>query len=428
MAKKQGLSSLRPKLISVAVASCFATSTALANPTGHTVVNGTVSVQTVGNLLQVTNTPSAIINWQSFSIPSQNITQFLQQSAASAVLNRVTGATPSTILGQLQSNGRVYLINPNGITIGKGAMIDVAGFVASSLNLSDADFVAGRHRFAETPGAGDVVNQGTIKTASGGMVYLVGQNIENHGVIKSPQGEIILAAGKSIELVDAGTPEIRVQVTAPENRAVNLGELLASGGRIGMYAGLVRQGGTANANTAVVGENGKIVFKAVKDVKLEAGSVTTASGPTAGSITVEAQAGNVTVAGTVEANATSGRGGNIDISGLQGVTVEATGRISASGVEGGKIALSSGAGPVEVSGLVSAEASAGRGGQAAITAATQATVKMGGRVGTSGTLDGGSVTVKAGESVTLETGSSIAANGASGGVVEISAGSGSVGR
>ena len=274
------------KLLALAVAACFAGELAYANPTGPTVTRGQATFSTQGNSLTVTNSPGAVINWQSFSIGTQDMTRFLQQSGASAVLNRVTGATPSAILGQLQSNGRVYLINPSGITIGQGAVIDVAGFVASSLNLSDADFVAGRHRFAETQGAGNVVNRGAISTASGGMVYLVGQNIENHGVIKSPKGEILLAAGKSIELVDAGTPEIRVQITAPDNEALNLGQLLASGGRIGMYAGLVRQGGVANANTAVVGENGTIIFKAVKDVRLEKGSVTTASGPTAGSVKV----------------------------------------------------------------------------------------------------------------------------------------------
>src|SRR5690349_12701505 len=299
------------KLLALAVASCFATELAYAQGVGGTVVRGNATIVTQGNTQTITNTPGTVINWQGFSIPSQNIVQFLQQSASSTVLNRVTGATPSSILGQLQSNGRVYLINPNGITIGKGAVIDVAGFVASSLNLSDADFAAGRHRFAETPGAGAVINQGSIKTSSGGMVYLVGQNIENSGIIKSPQGEIILAAGKSIELVDAGTPEIRVQITASDNQALNLGQLFASGGRIGMYAGLIRHSGTANANTAVVGENGKIVFKATKDVKLEAGSVTTASGPTAGSVKVEAQTGTAIIAGAVEANATAGRGGSI---------------------------------------------------------------------------------------------------------------------
>ncbi len=107
-----------------------------------------------GNLLSITNSPGAIINWRAFSIGSNEITRFIQQSSASSVLNRVVGADPSVILGALQSNGRVFLINPNGILFGAGAQIDVAGLVASTLNLSNGDFAAGRLRFTNTPGAG----------------------------------------------------------------------------------------------------------------------------------------------------------------------------------------------------------------------------------------------------------------------------------
>ena len=115
-----------------------------ANPTGPSVVSGAATFNAVGKNLTVTNAPGAIINWQGFSIRPDEVTRFVQSGAASAVLNRVTGAEHSEILGQLLSNGRVFLINPNGITIGAGARIDTAGFVASSLNLSDDDFLAGK--------------------------------------------------------------------------------------------------------------------------------------------------------------------------------------------------------------------------------------------------------------------------------------------
>jgi len=105
--------------------------------------------------------------------------------------------------GQLQSNGRVYLINPNGITIGAGARIDTAGFVASSLKLSDSDALAGKFKLQDSGSSGKVVNNGTIATTSGGFVYLIAPDVENNGVINSPKGEIILAAGKSVELVDS---------------------------------------------------------------------------------------------------------------------------------------------------------------------------------------------------------------------------------
>src|SRR5579862_4295454 len=145
------------RLVTLAVASCFATDVWAAAPgptlpTGPTVINGQVYFNYNGNLLQITNTPGAVINWQGFSIGASEITRFIQQSASSTVLNRVNAGNPSQILGSLQSNGRVFLINPSGITFGAGSQINTAGLVVSTLALSDADFQAGRQRFTDTPG------------------------------------------------------------------------------------------------------------------------------------------------------------------------------------------------------------------------------------------------------------------------------------
>src|SRR5215468_9025719 len=140
--------SFRPKLIALSVAACFGVSAtaSLANPTGGTVGAGSAAFASSGNTLTVTNTANTIINWQSFSIGSNEITRFVQSGASSAVLNRVVGANgaipQSVIDGVLSSNGRVFLLNSSGIAIGATARIDVAGFGASSLNLSDADFTA----------------------------------------------------------------------------------------------------------------------------------------------------------------------------------------------------------------------------------------------------------------------------------------------
>src|SRR5512140_2258465 len=277
-------SSVQRKALAIAVASCFA-GYAYANPNGPSVISGAATFATSNKTLSVTNTPGAIINWQGFSVKADEVTRFIQQNAQSAVLNRVTGQEHSTILGQLQSNGRVYLINPNGITIGAGARIDAAGFVASSLKLSDKDALAGTVNLQDAGSSGKVINNGTITTTTGGFVYLVAPNVENNGVITSPKGEIILAAGKTVDLVDSQHPELRVQLTAPENTAVNVGKMIAEAGSIGIFAGTIKQSGLISANSAVVGENGKIMLKAKKDVNLTAGSKTEASGPQGGSIT-----------------------------------------------------------------------------------------------------------------------------------------------
>src|ERR1700674_3733228 len=122
-ARRRGLREF--KLIAIAVASCFAAESAYANPTGPAVAAGQASFSQQGKSLTVTNSPGAIINWRGFSIAPDEITRFIQQSPSSAVLNRVVGIDPQQIRGTLQSNGRVFLINPNGIVFGAGARIDV---------------------------------------------------------------------------------------------------------------------------------------------------------------------------------------------------------------------------------------------------------------------------------------------------------------
>jgi len=112
-----------------------------ANPSGATVVRGTVTfTHPNANSLNITNTPGSIINWQHFGIGANEVTRFIQQSSRSAVLNRITGQNPSKILGSLTSNGRVFLINPNGVIFGRNSVIDTAGLITSTLNISDNDF------------------------------------------------------------------------------------------------------------------------------------------------------------------------------------------------------------------------------------------------------------------------------------------------
>ena len=297
----------------------FSANMVFANPTGYVRVHGSVTVETAGNTLTVTNTPNSIITWQGFSINANEITKFVQENAASAVLNRVVGQDPSAILGGLSSNGRVFLINPNGILFGQEARIDVNGLVASTLGLSNQDFLDGRYNFS----AGAVARGITIekdvqiKTPAGGHVYLIAPDIQNSGLIESPKGDILLAAGRSVQLVDSADPFISVVVSAPEDRAVNLGTMMANSGRVGIFGGLISQQGTVRADSAVVGENGKILFKATKSIALEAGSVTSAGGLTGGTVTVDSGDGATIVSGTVTAAASEGPGGTILFEGSQ---------------------------------------------------------------------------------------------------------------
>ena len=278
-----------------AILACIFSASTFANPTGPVVVNGTASFATSGPTLSVTNSPSAIINWQNFSIGAGEITRFTQQTAASAVLNRVISQNPSAILGALESNGRVFLLNPNGIVFGVGSRVDVAGLVAATLGLSDADFLAGRFRF--TTGGGIVFQGGSITTPPGGQVYLVGGQVINTGQISAPNGEVVLAAGESVELLDPATPNLRVEITATNQQVVNIGQITADAGRIGIFAGLIDHIGTLSANTAVATEDGRVLLRATGNIRLVPGSTVSATGPGTGDIQIQSIAGDVTVSG-----------------------------------------------------------------------------------------------------------------------------------
>jgi hypothetical protein len=157
--------------------------------------------------------------------------------------------------------------------------------------------------------------------------------VENRGIIHAPNGEIILAAGQSVRLGSTGAPNVLVEIEAPENRAVNLGEIAVGSGNAGIYGGFVDQSGIVRADTATVNAAGKIVFKATRDVNVAAGSSTTADGGQGGVVTIEA-GGTSFVEGLVSATGASGRGGSIDLVGTQ-VGVVGRAVVDASGAAGG---------------------------------------------------------------------------------------------
>ncbi|MEA1015608.1 filamentous hemagglutinin N-terminal domain-containing protein [Sphingosinicella sp. LY1275] len=205
-------------------------------PTGGTVTSGSATINPGATVLTINQTSqNAALNWQSFSIGKDNAVVFVQPNSNSVALNRVLGADPSAILGSLTANGKVFLVNPNGILFGQGANVNVSGLVASTLGLSDTDFMAGRYTFSGAGGA--VLNQGTI-TANGGYVALLGASVSNQGVIQANLGTVALAAGEAITLDVAGDGLLNVAIdTGAVNALVENGGLIrADGGRVMMTA------------------------------------------------------------------------------------------------------------------------------------------------------------------------------------------------
>ncbi|MEI6734729.1 MAG: YDG domain-containing protein, partial [Comamonadaceae bacterium] len=265
-------------------------SIAYANPTGGVAIVGQAGMVNQGNKLTVTTqngigTNYSAINWQSFSIPSGSTTYFQQPSATSTSINRVVTNTPSQLFGTLGSNGNLVLVNQSGIAVGAGAVVDTAGFTASSLRMSDADALAGRLLFGDgLASSAGVSVQGRILARSGDVV-LLGSSVDTgkDALIQAPNGSTILAAGRQIELTGRGLEGISLRVQAPSDQAVNLGTL--KGDAVGIFAGTLKHSGLIQATTAAM-EGGKVVLKASGDAFVEGTGTITATGTKGGSVDV----------------------------------------------------------------------------------------------------------------------------------------------
>jgi filamentous hemagglutinin family protein len=273
---------------------------ALALPQGAQLNAGAGSVAGNGTGMTINQTSQRMaLNWQSFNISSGETVQFVQPNAAAIALNRVIGSSGSNIAGTLSANGQVWLINPNGIVFGPGAQVNVGALVASTLDIGDADFLAGKTGFRGA--GGSIRNAGTITAADGGHVALLGGSVRNDGTISARLGSVALAAGSAMTLDFAGDRLLNVQVTQEVASALanNTGSILADGGSV-----LLTARGLGDALRGAVNNSGLIQ---AQSIDTSAGSIRLlASGPQ----------DTVSVAGTLDASSAAGTsGGSIITSG-----------------------------------------------------------------------------------------------------------------
>ena len=171
-----------------------------AKPTGMKQVHGNASIKEEGNVTSITTDhPKSILHWNDFSIGEKETTRFMQPTSSSSVLNRVVQENPSKILGNLESNGTVYLVNPYGVFFGENARINTAAFVASTFDILNEDFLNKTEMLFKGDTSASIINYGTLETSIGD-VTLIGKKIENHGNISAKNGEVHLAAGVEVLL------------------------------------------------------------------------------------------------------------------------------------------------------------------------------------------------------------------------------------
>jgi filamentous hemagglutinin family protein len=288
-------------------------------PTGGSVAAGNATIATQGNTLTVTQSSNAAaLNWQSFDVAAGNTVTFVQPNSNAVALNRVTGPDASQILGNLNANGKVFLVNPNGVLFGAGAQVNVAGLVASTLNIADADFMAGKYAFSGA-GTGSVLNKGTITAADGGYVALLGGHVGNDGAITARLGTVALASGTAITLDVAGDGLLNVVVDAGAVGALvrNGGLIRADGGTVLMTA----QGAGTLLGT-VVNNSGVI----------EARTIDTRGGTI--KLLGDMQNGSLALTGTLDASAPDGGNGGFIETSAASVNISDAAKVSTAAASG----------------------------------------------------------------------------------------------
>ncbi|RDU99588.1 YDG domain-containing protein [Trinickia dinghuensis] len=273
---------------------------AQAAPSGGQVVSGAGHIGSSGTTTTIVqSSPTMSVNWNSFNVAPQETVNFVQPSKSAIAVNRIFDTSGSQILGKLNANGQVYLINPNGIVFGRGAQVNVGGLVASTLDVNDASLSGNARTFSGT-GTGTVLNQGTITAANGGYVALLGNHVDNEGTIVAQRGAVALGAGSAVTLNFSGDSLVGMQVdqSTLNNLAQNGALIQADGGTVMMSAG------AKDALLASVVNNTGVVE--ARTVENQGGTITLLGGMADGT---------VNVSGTLDASAPSGgNGGAIETS------------------------------------------------------------------------------------------------------------------
>ena len=239
-------------------------------PQNGSIVGGAGSINSTSNQMRVVqNSQNMIVNWNSFNIGKDASVNFVQPSSQSSVLNRVTSADPSYIMGNLTANGRVFLVNPSGVMFGNGAQVEVGSLVASTLDISNSNFMSNNYVFEKNGYASSIINQGNLKAENGGFIAMLAPEVINQGLITARLGSVALAAGDkvSLDIKGGGLLSFNIDKAALTALAENRGLIQADGGQVilgarsagDLMATVVNNSGVIEANSFAE-KNGTIVL------------------------------------------------------------------------------------------------------------------------------------------------------------------------
>jgi len=282
---------------------------AYAEPTGGVVKAGTGIVQPeIGQTTTIDQSSNRlVIDWQSFDVGSNERVEFNQPGTDAIALNRITNGAPSTIAGQISANGRIFLINRDGVVFTSSANIDINSLLVTATDIADANFMADNFDF-DQHGALDaaIINEGVINAATAGLIAFVAPNVENSGLLRANLGKVVLASGENFTLDFFGDDLITFASAGGSDRTGSIqvsGDIDAPEGTIILKATTAREfinivinvESDLVANSATV-VGGKIILSGGENSEINVLGDLDASGRDGGTIDIEG--GNVTVAST----------------------------------------------------------------------------------------------------------------------------------
>lgn len=302
-------------------------------PTVGALLSGQASILQTGSIMSINqSTPKAVISWSSFDIGSGSKVNITQPSSSSVLLNQVLSSSPTQIFGNLNSNGQVFLTNPSGVYFSPSATVNVAGLVVTTNTLSAADFLAGLSTFKSNGSSARVINDGNLTAHLAGYIALLSPNVINNGVIVAQMGTIAMAAGQQYVLQFFGNSLNSVAVTPASiaTLVANANAVYAPGGLIIMSAQAARQiqggviGNTGVLDATGVSSSGGVIQLTASHTIDVGGTIKANAGPTSisngGRISIISDLTNpisqVNVSGLISAEASSlgGNGGAIETS------------------------------------------------------------------------------------------------------------------
>ncbi|MFW2147564.1 YDG domain-containing protein, partial [Acinetobacter sp. TY1] len=241
-------------------------------PTGGNITVGSAQISQNNNTLNVhQNSQNVGIQWNDFNIGQNATVNFHQPNSSSIAVNRVLDSNASQIMGKLNANGQVFLLNPNGVIFSKTAQVNVGGIVASTLNVTDGDIMSGNFTLKNQGGAGKVENHGSI-IANGGVIAFIAPNVINTGNVESKNGVIHFTAADQVtlHLQDGQLTEYQVDIGTLQGLIDNQGAILANNGAVYLTAkakdslskAVVNHSGIIEANRLTKNAKGEIVLLA----------------------------------------------------------------------------------------------------------------------------------------------------------------------